>query len=164
MKRVTVSGTACAEILGLLVEMAWVDGRLSESEKEGVRGAAAVLNLTKELRDKLDALLESPRPADELMLESLSPKDQALAYVAAAWLAGADRELADKERALLEKLRNRLGFSAERGTELEQVARDLEPPSRIERRWSDELVRLFKAVPPRLLEEEIDDDVEVIIE
>lgn len=164
MKRVLVSGKACAEILGLLVQMAWADGRLSAPEKEGVRGAAAVLNLTKELRDKLDGLIDSPRGFEELLLEELSPRDQALAYVAAAWLAGADRELADKERAMLEKLRLRFGFSDERGRELEQIARDLEPPSRIERHWSDELVRLFMAVPPRLLEEEIDEDVEVIIE
>ena len=46
-------------LLGMLAlistsAMAWADGRLDDREKAGVRGAAEVLNLSKEFRDKLD--------------------------------------------------------------------------------------------------------------
>src|SRR5512139_1954184 len=98
MKRLTVSAQTCVEILGLLVAMAWADDKLDDAEKEGVRGAARVLNLPKSARDELEKLLEKPTPFDQLLLEKLNAKDRAFAFVAAAWMAGADSDLAEKER------------------------------------------------------------------
>jgi len=148
MKRLTISGDACTETLALLITMAWADGRLDDKEKEGVRAAADILNLTKELRDRLDQLLEKPMPIDELLVEGLSARDRAFAFVAATWMAGIDEEIDPKEQELLDRASELLGFTADRKAELTSVAKDL--PRRKERSWSHEIVALFRAIPQRL--------------
>lgn len=150
MKRLTIGADACTETLALLITMAWADGRLDEQEREGVRAAAAVLNLTKELRERLDQLLETPLPVDELLFDELSERDKAFAYVAAAWMSGLDAEVAPEEEALLGKLAAGLGFSEDRRHELELIARDLEPLRAEGSSWATELVSLFQAIPSRI--------------
>jgi uncharacterized membrane protein YebE (DUF533 family) len=166
VKRLTVSAQVCAEILGLLVAMAWADGALDQAEKDGVRGAARVLNLPKQLRDELDTMLESPPPFDQILLERFGQKDRAFAFVAAAWLARADDKVEESEEGLLDKLGGRLGLSHDRQKELVQIARDLEPRAGGDRAFSDELVKLFKAIPPRLAQAEGEpgEGFEVVIE
>jgi uncharacterized membrane protein YebE (DUF533 family) len=150
MKRLTISGDACIETLALLITMAWADGRLDDHEREGVRAAASVFNLTKELRERLDQLLEKPIGLDELLVDELSPRDKAFAYVAAAWLSGVDDEVDAKEEELLDKLSSTLGLTDERRNELTQIARDLEPLRKDKESWAGEIVALFKAIPSRL--------------
>lgn len=158
MKRLTISADACTETLALLITMAWADGRLDDREKDGVRAAAGVFNLTKELRERLDQLLEQPMPVEELLVDTLSDRDKAFAYVAAVWMSGADADVDDKEKALLEKLVDVLALPAARRTELEQIAKDLEPLRRGGKSWASEIAMLFKAIPQRL---EGDADAEV---
>lgn len=150
MKRLTLSADACTETLALLITMAWADGRLDDKEKEGVRGASTVLNLTKELRDRLEQLLEKPLGIDELLFDTLSARDKAFAFIAAAWMSGVDDEVDPKEQALLDQLAETLGLTPARKVELIQIARDLEPLQRDGKSWSKELVALFKAIPQRL--------------
>ena len=150
MKRLTISGEACVETLSLLITMAWADGRLDEHEKESIRAAADVLNLTKELRQRLDKLLQSPITLDELLLDELTPHDKAFAYVAAAWMSAVDSKVDAKEEQLLGKLALMLGLTKERREDLTTVARDLEPLRKSESSWATELVTLFKAIPERL--------------
>ena len=147
----------------MLVAMAWADGRLEESERAGVLGAADVLNLSKDLRDRLAEVVQRPVPIDQILFESLSPKDRAFAYVAAAWMAGVDEDVDPKEEELLDRAASILGFSATRKAELERIARDLEPPAAGGRQWSREIERLFRAIPPRLEASE-GDEVEVVFE
>src|SRR5438105_14906730 len=116
MKRLTISPDACIEALAILIAMAWADGRLDDRERKGVRAAASVLNLTKELRDRLDKLLEKPMPVEELLVDSLGSRDKAFLYVAAAWLAGIDDDVDPQEQALLDKAGGLLGLSADRRT------------------------------------------------
>lgn len=148
MKRLTISGDACTETLALLIMMAWADGRLDDKEKEGVRAAAGVLNLTKELRARLDQLLDKPMTVDELLVEALTPKDKAFAFVAARWMAGIDEDVDPKEEELLEKVASVFGFDGDRKAELVRIAKDL--PPRGERSWQDDIVTLFRAIPARL--------------
>jgi uncharacterized membrane protein YebE (DUF533 family) len=150
MKRLTLTPDACVETLALLITMAWADGRLDAKEKEGVRAASSVLNLTKELRERLDQLLEKPLGVDELLFDTLSARDKAFAFVAAAWMSGIDDEVDPKEQALLEELAGTLGLTSERKSELVRIARDLEPLRKGDKSWSDEIVALFKAIPQRL--------------
>jgi uncharacterized membrane protein YebE (DUF533 family) len=152
MKRLTISGDACTETLAILIAVAWADGRLDEQEKAGVRGAAQVLNLTKVLRDRVEQLLEKPAKLSELLLEPLSPRERAFAYVAAAWMAHVDGKLDAKEQALLDELAKALGLGKERQGELVTVAKSLEPLPEGARKWSEEITRLFKAIPPQLEE------------
>ena len=150
MKRLTISGEACVETLALLITMAWADGHLDDQEKDGVRAAASVFNLTKELRERLDQLLQAPMSLDELLVDELSARDKAFSFVAAAWLAGVDDDVHAKEEELLGKLAGALGFTEERRNELSAVARDLEPLRKDGKSWANEIVALFKAIPSRL--------------
>lgn len=150
MKRLTIGSDACVETLALLITMAWADGRLESEERDGVRAAATVFNLTKELRERLDQLLEKPIPLDELLLDALSPRDKAFAYVAAAWLSGVDDEVDSKEEELLRKLGALLGFTDARRTELSTIARDFEHLRGAKKSWATEIANLFRAIPGRL--------------
>jgi len=150
MKRLTIGADACTETLALLITMAWADGRLDDNEKAGVLAAAEVFNLTKELRERIDQILQKPMPVEELLVEGLSARDKAFAFVAAVWMSGVDSEVDEKEKALLVKAADLLGLGAARKTELELIARDLEPLDRGAGSWTKEIVTLFKAIPQRL--------------
>ena len=162
MRRLTISQHACVETLGLLITMAWADGRLDDNEKAGLRGAAAMFNRTKELRDRLDVVLDKPTPLEQLRLDELAPREKAFAYVAAVWMSRVDGVTDEKEAQLLEKLAGMLGYSADMKKQLERVAREL-PPAEADRDWSGEVLALLKAIPPRLegIEE---DEAEVVFE
>lgn len=149
-KRLTISPDACTETLAVLIMMAWADGKLDDAEKEGVRAAASVLNLSKELRDRLETLLVAPIPVDELLFDGISPRDRSFAFVAAAWMSRVDREVDDKETALLEQLASMLGLSNHQKTELTQIAEDLSPGDHPKTAWADEIITLFKSIPHRL--------------
>lgn len=161
MKRLTIGADACTETLALLITMAWADGRLDDNEKAGVLAAAEVFNLTKELRERLDQILQKPMPVEELLVENLSARDKAFAFVAAVWMSGVDSEVDEKEKQLLDKAGSLLGLSTKRRAELELIARDLEPLERGEGSWTKEIVTLFKAIPQRL---EGDGEYEVAFE
>lgn len=163
MKRLTISVPACSETLALLISMAWADGKLEDSEKAGVRGAAEVLNLTKETRDRLEKLMAIKSGVDEVSFGKLSAREGAFAYVAAAWMAGIDENLEDKEREMLDKIAGHLKLDGDRQKQLEEVAKGLEPLPDGKRNWSDEITKLFRAIPPQL-EAEPADDFEVVFE
>jgi uncharacterized membrane protein YebE (DUF533 family) len=150
MKRLTISTDACTETLAVLITMAWADGRVDDVEKDGIRAAAGVLNLTKELRDRLEQLMKKPIPAEELLFDELSPRDRAFAFVAAAWMSGVDDKVDPKEQALLDELANLLAFDDQKKRDLVQIARDLEPLRRGKKTWATEIIALFKAIPQRL--------------
>ncbi|MDB4934246.1 MAG: hypothetical protein JWP87_1218 [Labilithrix sp.] len=161
MKRLTIGADACTETLALLITMAWADGRLDEKEKASVLAASEVFNLTKELRDRIDQILEKPMPVEELLVEGLSTRDKAFAFVAAAWMSGVDSDVDEKEQQLLDRAADLLGLDAARKTELLRIARDLEPLRKGDGSWTNELVSLFKAIPARL---EGEGDFEVAFE
>jgi len=165
MKRLTIGVNACTEILALLITFAWADGKLQDDEKDGIRGAAHVLNLPKELRAKIEQLIEKPVPLDQVMLESLSTRDKAFAYVAAKWMTNLDANVDAKEEALLNETAEKLGFGEKHRKELDTIAEELDHVGKGKNkfRWADEIQVLFKAIPPRL--EKLDEgDVEVVFE
>ncbi len=162
MKRLTISADACTETLVLLIIMAWADGKLEDREKAGVQAAASVFNLSKELRGRLDSLMENPLPVDELLVESLSVRERAFAFVAAAWVSGVDDDIDPKEKEMLDRVADLFGFDAARKSELTTIARDLEPGRSSDVNWADEIEKLFKSIPPRL-EATSDEEFEVTV-
>lgn len=162
-KRLTISPDACTETLAVLITMAWADGQLDESEKVGVRAAASVLNLSKELRARVEQLLDQPIPVEELLFDTISAHDRAFAFVAAAWMSHVDRNVDDKESALLERLAALLEITDDRKRELLAIAADLAPESHDRKEWADEIVTLFKSIPARL-EGSGDDQFDVAFE
>jgi uncharacterized membrane protein YebE (DUF533 family) len=163
MKRLTIGAGACTETLALMITMAWADGRLDDREKEGVRAAAEVFNLTKELRARLDEIIDNPLPVEELLFDTLGARDRAFAYVAAVWMSGADQEVDAKEQQLLDRLASLLELTSERRAELAGIAKDLEPLRRGGKSWAGEIAMLFKAIPPRL-EGESSENIDVSFE
>ena len=93
------------------------------------------------------------------MLDTLTPKDRAFAYVAATWLTGVDDDVDPKELAILDEVGGTLGFSKERLAELAAIARELAPADKKARNWAHEIETLFRAIAPRL--EAPGEDVEV---
>ena len=161
-KRLTISPDACTETLAVLITMAWADGQLEDSEKEGVRAAASVLNLSKELRDRLEQLMVNPLTVDELLFDGISPKDRAFAFVAAAWMSRVDSSVDRKEEALLEQLASMLGLSDDKRRELALIAEDLAPADHAKSDWAAEIMTIFKSIPHRL--EGGDDQFDVAFE
>ena len=148
----------------MLVTMAWADGRLEATERASVLAAADVLNLSKDLRSRLTEVVERPVPIDQVLFDTMSIRDRAFAYVAAAWMAGVDEDVDPKEEELLDRAASILGFSPTRKAELERIARDLEPPSQGGRQWAKEIERLFRSIPPRLEEAGDSEEIEVVFE
>lgn len=152
MRRLTIRVSACTEAMGLLVLMAWADGRLDDREKEGVRGAAKVLNLPAEFRARLEQRLAAPGSLEELDVANLTTRERAFAFVAAAWMAQVDEELDAKEQELLDRIGSALEFTEEQQAEYANIARSLRPlPSGVAT-WADQITRLFKAIPAELEE------------
>lgn len=161
MQRLTIRVEACTEILAILIVMAWADEKLKDPEKESIRAASGVLNLTKEHRARLDAMLASPLPLDQVLVSNLGPKERSFAFVAAAWLAGVDEDVDPKEQNRLVEIQSLLGLDEARADELKAIAKDLARPK--DGAWAEDLVGLFRSIPVRL-EASDADEVEVAFE
>jgi hypothetical protein len=163
MKRLTIGVDACTEILALLIAIAWADGKLQDEEKEGVRGAAVVLNLPKELRDRLETMLAKESGLDAVLLDTFSPRDAAFAFVAASWMTSIDANVDPKEEKMIDDLAHKLSLSEQQRTELTAIAKSLadEKKAKNKFRWADEMMSLFKAIPAKIYQEA---DVEVVFE
>lgn len=161
MQRLTIRVEACTEILAILVVMAWADEKLKDPEKESIRSASMVLNLTKDHRARLDKMLESPLPLDQVLVSNLNPKERSFAFVAAAWLAGVDDEVDAKEQDRLAEIQSLLGVDDTRADELKAIAKELTAPK--DGSWASDLVGLFKSIPVRLEASDVD-EVEVAFE
>lgn len=152
MRRLTIQVSACMEAMGVLIQMAWADGRLDDREKEGVRGAAQVLNLPADFRARLEQQLAAPGSLDDLNLGKLTTRERAFAFVAAAWMAHVDEVLDPKEQELLSRLGDKLEFTTEQQQTYSNIATGLRPlPSGVAS-WSDQITRLFKTIPAELEE------------
>lgn len=162
MKRLTIRVEACTEILAILVAMAWADGKLEEREKASIKNVTGVLNLTKDHRARLEKMLESPVPLDQVLVANLSPKDRSFAYVAAAWMANVDEDVDPKEIARLEQVKDILEIDDARAMELADIAKELGKPHE-KGGWADDLVKIFKAIPHRL-DASHEEEVEVAFE
>jgi hypothetical protein len=152
MRRLTIRVSACTEAMGLLILMAWADGRLDDREKEGVRGAAQVLNLPAAFRARLEEQLARPGSLDSLDVDNLTTRERAFAFVSAAWMAHVDDTLDPKEEELLGRIGAKLQFTPEQQAEYLNMARNLQPLPAGVTSWADQITRLFKTIPAELEE------------
>jgi uncharacterized membrane protein YebE (DUF533 family) len=135
--------------MGLLLAMAWADGKLQDEEKSGIRDAAGTLNLPKEFRERLEKAMRTAPPISELKLDKLTAREREFAFVASAWMANVAAGIDEREEALLKAIGDKLGLSDVRQGELAGLALDLPPPLEGES-WSEGLVQLFKAIAPKV--------------
>jgi DnaJ-domain-containing protein 1 len=135
--------------MGLLLAMAWADGKLQDEEKQGIRDAAATLNLPKQFRERLEKLMRIAPPIGEMKLEALGVRDKEFAFVASAWMANVAAGIDEREEALLKAIGEKLALSEARQGELAGIALDLPTPAEGES-WADGIAQLFKAIPPKV--------------
>jgi uncharacterized membrane protein YebE (DUF533 family) len=148
--------------MGLLIQMAWADGRLDDREKDGVRGAAQVLNLPATFRSRLEEQLSKPGSLDSLDVANLTTRERAFAFVSAAWMAHVDETLDPKEEDLLSRIGAKLQFTPEQQAGYSKIARSLQPLPGGVASWAEQITRLFKAIPAEL--EEPGEAFEVVFE
>jgi uncharacterized membrane protein YebE (DUF533 family) len=147
IRRVDMSREACVEVISALIAFAWADGRPDERERASVRGAAQALDLSPEMRERIDDVLDRPPRIEHLFLDELSPREREFVYVAAAWICGADTDIiSEKEEAHLDELARALALHPLKKAHLERFARTFEPPLHGRRDWHHELVELFDGV------------------
>jgi hypothetical protein len=77
-------------------------------------------------------------------------------------MMNADENVDDKEKAMVDEIASTFGLADETKKELDAIAKDLSKSGK-DRKWQDEIVALFKAIPPRL-EKAQPGDVEVTFE
>lgn len=162
MKRIAIGLPACAEMLAVLLAVAWADGKLLEEEKEGVRAAARVLRLPADVEGRIEALLEKPSTLAEAKVDALSARDGAFAFAAAAWLAAIDGHVDAKESAVLDELARALHMGDAQRWELEALAREVASARHADTaRWADDFSALLRAIASRIW---VGEDVEVAFE
>lgn len=154
MQHIRLRAEACVETMGLLIAVAHADQRLHEAEREALRSALQVLELGPDLAARIEALITTPLPVDQLLLEALTLEERTFAFVAASWLAAVDDRIDVRELGVLELAREQLGFTAVRAEELRAIAVDVAnehaPQAHDSTTWAHELVTLFRAIPTRL--------------
>jgi uncharacterized membrane protein YebE (DUF533 family) len=149
MRRLTISVRACTETLALLVAMAWVDGTLDDDERDGIRDATKMLNLPKDLRDRLEGYMKEPPPLDEVALATMGRKEREFAFVASAWLANLSEGIVDAEQELLDDIAAEIELDQERQDELTKLALELDPPAEGES-WAKAIQQLFRAIATKV--------------
>jgi tellurite resistance protein len=105
-------------LLDVLTVVAWADGRLTEQEREFVRGAALAFGAV-----DMDCVHveETTRLAD-VGLNGLTVAERHIVYACAAWTALADDVQSPSESLALHQLRDRLGLSADEAQRLQDAA------------------------------------------
>lgn len=101
--------------------MAWADGRIAPDEVSAARGVATVLGLHRRDTGGPGLLARGPIEPEALTLVGLARPQRELIYATAAWIAMADGILDVSERRALRTLQGRLGLSAERCDDLEEL-------------------------------------------
>jgi hypothetical protein len=150
MKRLTIGTRACTEILALLIHVAWADHQLEDAEKEGIRAAAGVFNLSKEQRARLDDLMASKIAVDAILVDRLSAHEKDYAFVAASWMTGIDDGVDPGEKEAMDRIGDRLGLDPDRRAELAAIARDLLHLRKGKSDWATDLATLFKSIPKKV--------------
>ena len=149
MRRLLIDAQVCTEVLAAMVAMAWADGELQGDERDGLLEAAAALNISKELRARVDTFVEEAPRVAQLSFAGWSERDRAFAFVAAAWMAHVEGGVVDAEQSLLDEIGTALTLDTDRRAALAEIA------AGIERRplgagWSSRIVDLFKQIADKV--------------
>ena len=106
-------------VIRMWAAIAWADGELAEAEADGLRRLIRSADLTPEERTGAAQLLDGPVALPEAYVTSLTPDARRGVYRAACRMALVDHVFTKTERAVLDRLRDQLGISADAARELE---------------------------------------------
>jgi uncharacterized tellurite resistance protein B-like protein len=100
-------------VIRVWAAMAWADGEIHPREAGAMKRLISAAELNDAERDKALGFLEERVELETAQLASLSPEAREGIYRAAVRLAGIDKDLADNEITLLERLRDGLKLDQE---------------------------------------------------
>src|SRR5690554_2141491 len=100
-------------MLRLLASVSWSDGELADSESAAIERLINASDLDDDEREKARFWLTMPVDIDEGDIDALSTNQRLATYQAAVRVALSDEQLADAERAMLDRVRDALGISVE---------------------------------------------------
>ena len=106
-------------VIRVWAAMAWADGVVQDAEAQAMRRLIGAAELEDDERAAAHRFLEEKVELDTAGVAGLSEDARRGIYRAACRMAAVDREVADAERSLLDKLRGGLGLA-------DEVARDIE--------------------------------------
>jgi uncharacterized tellurite resistance protein B-like protein len=106
-------------VIRMWAAIAWADGAMSETEVESLDRLIRTADLTDDERARARKFLDTRTGLPELYLTNLTPEARRGVYRAACRLAVVDHVFSVTERALLDRMRNLLGVSAEVAREIE---------------------------------------------
>jgi len=114
-------------VIRMWAAVAWADGVMAEAEAESLRRLLRAADLTDSERATAKTFLHTKVGLPETYFTNLSPAARNGIYRAACRMAIVDQVVSPIERALLERMRNLLGVSAEIARELEASIPGLGP-------------------------------------
>ena len=106
-------------VIRVWAAMAWADGTIAEAESQALRRLIGAAELEDDERQTAYRFLDQKVELDTANVASLSEDARRGIYRAACRMAAVDREVADSERNLLERLRGHLGIADETAKEIE---------------------------------------------
>jgi tellurite resistance protein len=106
-------------VIRMWAAVAWADGVMSETEADSLGRLIRTAELTEDERTSARTFLTTRTGLPETYLTNLAPEAKRGVYRAACRMAVVDHVFSVTERALLDRLRNLLGVSAEVAQEIE---------------------------------------------
>ena len=106
-------------VIRMWAAVAWADGVMSEAEAQSLRRLIRTADLTENERAAARTFLDTKTGLPETYLTNLAPEARRGVYRAACRMAVVDRVFSATERALLDRMRNLLGVTAETAREIE---------------------------------------------
>ena len=106
-------------VIRMWAAVAWADGVMAEPEFESLSRLIGTADLTEDERAAARTFLDTRTGLPETYLTNLAPEARHGVYRAACRMAVVDRVFAATERALLDRVRNLLGISADIAREIE---------------------------------------------
>jgi uncharacterized tellurite resistance protein B-like protein len=100
-------------VIRMWAAVAWADGVMSETEVDSLSRLIRTADLTDDERAAARTFLDTRTGLPETYLTNLSPEARRGIYRAACRMAVVDHVFSVTERALLDRMRNLLGVSAE---------------------------------------------------
>jgi uncharacterized membrane protein YebE (DUF533 family) len=106
-------------VIRVWAAMAWADGAIAEPESQALRRLIGAAELEDEERQTAYRFLDRKVELDTANVAALSEDARRGIYRAACRMAAVDREVAESERSLLQRLRGHLGIADEVAQEIE---------------------------------------------
>ena len=105
-----------------LVAVAWADGRVGDEETEVIEALISAFELPPEDAASIRSYAKSPRTIDEVPLTELSSHDRRMLLQHAVILSYVDGEQSSEEKAVLDKLVDKLNLSEDEASALRESA------------------------------------------